>query len=306
LDPIAPPESPSGVTLNCWGVRGSIPTPGPSTVRFGGNTPCVEIRAGGRRVILDAGTGIRLLGARLLAEAGSGGPDEVRVFLTHFHWDHVQGLPFFAPLHDPRFHLSVFAPEQEGGTIDRWFARQMGPVYFPVRFEEVAARLAFFPTGGAAWEEGEEAWESDGFRVTGLRMRHPSHTLGYKVEVEGVRICYLPDNELEGGNYPVDGGDWTRRLDRFVADADLLIHDAMYTDGELPARGGWGHSTGGQALDLAARNCVKRLLLFHHAPERQDDDLDRIAAQVGDRSDRIGGPRVEPAREGETFVLTEG
>jgi phosphoribosyl 1,2-cyclic phosphodiesterase len=175
----------------------------------------------------------------------------------------------------------------------------MGPVFFPVRFEEVAARTSFHAVG-------EPALERDGIRITGLRMRHPSHTVGYGIEVEGTRICYVPDNEIEGGGYPVDGSGWRRRLDAFVADADLLVHDAMFTDEEYPLRRGWGHSTFRQAFDLAVRNRVGRLLLFHHAPERSDDELARIVSDLRERSERIGGPRVEAAREGEEILLTEG
>lgn len=283
------------VTLRCWGVRGSIPTPGPDTSWFGGNTSCVEIRAGDRRLIFDAGTGIRLLGAGL---HGSAARLTANIFLTHFHWDHIQGFPFFAPLYDPQFGLDIIGPEQEEIDIRTLFAGQMGPVYFPIPFSAVAAGTSFTHLN-------QGGWTGDGFDVGSYRMRHASYTLGYRVKVEGRTICYLPDNELEGGDYPVGGTTWRKGLETFIGGADLLIHDAMYTEDEYRARHGWGHSTFVQAFELAKAAGVKRLLFFHHAPERTDDELARIVDSFSEREGEDGAPSVEAAREGVDLLVGE-
>jgi phosphoribosyl 1,2-cyclic phosphodiesterase len=283
--------------VRSWGARGSIPSPGAHTADFGGNTSCVEIAIGDRSLIFDAGTGIRALGQKLLA----GPPDtEIRahIFLTHFHWDHIQGFPFFAPLYHPRTHLTILGPEQEGVDIQSLFAGQMGPIYFPVPFHQVAARTSFthLPEG---------TWEEDGIRVTSLRMRHPSVTFGYRLEAQGRRICYIPDNELEGGSYPT-GPEWRRQLLRFVAGADLLLHDAMFTEDEYLNRSGWGHSTYRQALNLATEGGVKRLAFFHHDPDRGDDELDRIVTHHRRELQEKGiSLHLEAAREGSEIRLTE-
>lgn len=289
--------SPAGsVSVRCWGVRGSVPTPGAATHRYGGNTSSVEVQAGQRRFIFDAGTGLRVVGNEMSAR---GTPDRIHIFLTHFHWDHIQGFPFFRPLYDPGTELRIVGPEQEDRDIQTLFARQMGPIFFPVPFEAVAARTSFRHLNEGTWEE-------DGVRIHGTRVRHPSFTVGYRIEVGGAVICYVPDNELEGGTYAVDRSDWSDRFRDFVRGADLLIHDAMYTDDEYRGRLGWGHSTYGQALELATEAGVKRLLFFHHSPDRTDDELDRIVEHFQERSARVGGPRVDGAKEGVDLTVWEG
>lgn len=284
----AEPASP-GVSLRCWGARGSIPTPGVQTTRYGGNTSCVEIRVGDRRLIFDAGSGIRLLGGEL---SGLATLDSTDIFLTHFHWDHIQGFPFFAPLYDPRIRLRIAGPEQQDLDIQTLFARQMGPVYFPVPFEAVAASTSFRHIGSDPWISGD-------VQVRAMQMRHASVTMGYRVDAEGVVICYIPDNELEGGRYPVDGPEWRSRLLEFVRDADILIHDSTYTDEEYRQKAGWGHSTFEQSAELAKKANVRELLFFHHAPERTDDELDRILDRMREGGVREGGALLDAAREGE-------
>ncbi|MSR22121.1 MAG: MBL fold metallo-hydrolase [Gemmatimonadetes bacterium] len=239
-------------------------------------------------MIFDAGTGLRLLGAPM---RGRPGPTAAQIFLTHFHWDHIQGFPFFAPLYDPRFHLSIVGPEQEELDIRTLFAGQIGPVYFPIPFSAVAAGTSFTHLN-------EGTWEGDDFEVAAFRMRHPSYTVGYRVRVGGQTVCYLPDNELEGGTFPVGGAEWRADLATFLGGADLLVHDAMYTEEEYAARHGWGHSTFEQAFKLAAECGVRHLLFFHHAPERTDTELRRIVEGFQERSEREGGPSIEAAREG--------
>ena len=288
------PEGASEVRVRFWGTRGSIPSPGPATARFGGNTSCVQIRFGaGRHVILDAGSGLRALGHALVS---GGGPLDETVFLTHFHWDHIQGFPFFAPLYDPDARVRIVGPRQDDEDAQSLFAGQMGPVYFPVPFDALSARIAFEHLN-------EGSWESGAFRVRAQRVRHPSFTVGYRVEVGGWVITYVPDNELAGGGHDVGEG-WAERFDAFVRGSDVLVHDAMYTTEEYERHRGWGHSTFDQALDLAVRTGVPRLFFFHHSPERSDVELERIVDETRARVRREGHAlEVRAADEGEEIVL---
>jgi phosphoribosyl 1,2-cyclic phosphodiesterase len=221
---------------------------------------------GDRRLVFDAGSGIRQLGIDLLEQGAS---LDAAIFLTHFHWDHIQGFPFFGPMYRREAHLRVVGPMQENLEIKSLFAGQMGPIYFPVPFEAVAAHMTFEHLN-------EGTWQADGFTVSAMRVRHPSFTVGYRLSAGGRSFCYIPDNELVGGDYPVGRG-WREQLVRFCGDADLLVHDAMFTEEEYAAnRKGWGHSTFKQSLDLAAEAGVKRLMFFHHAPERTDAALSEI------------------------------
>ena len=284
------------MTIRFWGTRGSIPSPGPATARFGGNTSCLEVQYGeGKRIIFDAGSGMRPLGHEIMA---SGPPPTGTVFLTHFHWDHIQGFPFFAPLYHERSNLQIVGPMQQSIDIRSLFAGQMGPVYFPVPFSALSANIGFHHLN-------DGTWEGDGFEVSALRVRHPSFTVGYRIEIGGRVAIYVPDNELGGGSYDVGAG-WEERFVEFIRGADVLIHDAMYTDEEYTRREGWGHSTFAQALELAARAEVGRLFLFHHSPERTDEELSAIVEELVETVERRGYRLgVEAADEGEAFVMEE-
>ena len=278
----------AGLTLRFWGTRGSIPSPGPATAGYGGNTPCIEIEAGGRRFVLDAGSGIRPLGIHLVE---SGLPLDAVIFLTHFHWDHIQGFPFFGPMYRPDARLRVIGPAQQNLDVRSLFAGQMSPIYFPVPFEAVSAQMSFDHLNEGAWTE-------DGVSVAAMRVRHPSFAVGYRVEAEGRSACYIPDNELVAGPCNL-GHDWREKLVRFCGDADLLVHDAMFTDDEYAAHEGWGHSTFRQTLDLAAEAGVRRLLFFHHAPERTDAALAEIVDRMRDEAAARGlSLDVDAAAEG--------
>ncbi|MDH3271288.1 MAG: MBL fold metallo-hydrolase [Gemmatimonadota bacterium] len=281
------------VTVHCWGTRGSIPSPGPKTVRYGGNTTCLEVSVGEQRLIFDAGSGIRLLGQGI-AERG---PNAIPIFLTHFHWDHIQGFPFFAPLYDAEDRIRVIGPKQNGIDVQNLFAGQMGPIYFPVPFSFVAAEMEF-----EHLNEGEYGVGDATLRV--MRVRHPSFVIGYRIEVAGKVICFIPDNELEGTMYGELEPGFDRRIVDFVGDADLLIHDAMYTGEEYPDRVGWGHSTFEQALQLAIAGGVRRVLFSHHDPTRTDHDLDAIIAKMREESARAGSDLVvDGAQEGVDYKL---
>ena len=285
----------SDVIVRCWGTRGSIPTPGQHTVRYGGNTTCFEVQHGGKRVIFDAGSGIRPLGNDLVEK----GPDDIHIFLTHFHWDHIQGFPFFAPLYDPEDTIKVVGPRQKDIDVQNLFAGQMGPIYFPVPFRLVAATMDFEHLN-------EGAYEIDDFTIEVIRVKHPSYVIGYRICVGGRIICFIPDNELEADMYEVESGFATRIRD-FIADADLLVHDSMYTEEEYPHRVGWGHSTFSQSVRLAEEAGAKRLLFFHHDPTRSDDDLDSIVGRLKDAAAARGSDLLmEAAMEGTQHTLESG
>jgi len=302
LDRASPTQPPAAETadpgtaveVRCWGTRGSIPSPGRTTVRYGGNTTCFEVRYGKQRLIFDAGSGIRPLGTNIVEK----GPNEIHIFLTHFHWDHIQGFPFFAPLYDPEDTIKVVGPKQRDIDVQNLFAGQMGPIYFPVPFSVVAAEMEFEHLNSGTYEVGEAVLEV-------IRVKHPSFVLGYRAKVGGRTICFVPDNEIDGPGYEV-GEDWDRRIRDFVLDADLLIHDSMYTEKEYEGRVGWGHSTFEQSVRLAEESGVKHLLLFHHDPTRSDDELDTIVARLKDDALARGSTlRIEAAAEGADIRIGE-
>jgi phosphoribosyl 1,2-cyclic phosphodiesterase len=258
----------------------------------------VELLAEGRRLVLDAGTGIMGLG-KSMAQAGQNGsdtPKEATLLLTHFHWDHIQGLPFFAPLYDPAFKILIAAPKQDRGDVEAMIRKVMGPVYFPIPWEALEADLTF-------QDLNEGNWSDHGLSVNATRMRHTDFTVGYRIETASSRIVYIPDNELVGGDFPTPP-DWRRRIVEFVSDADLLIHDGMFTDEEYAVRAGWGHSTAEQCLDLAVEAGVKHLHFFHHSPERTDDALDRLLDRMKEMAlAQSTDLNLEAAAEGMTLRL---
>lgn len=288
----------AALSLRCWGTRGSIPSPGPATAKYGGNTPCLDVVAGGRRFIFDAGSGIRLLGLELLE---SGESVDATIFLTHFHWDHIQGFPFFAPLYRPGSRLRIIGPVQGAeGSMDvkSLFAGQMGPIYFPVPFQAISADCQF-------GHLNEGTWEEDGVKVSAMRVRHPSFAVGYRLEHRGRSVCFVPDNELMCEDYPTGDG-WRERLVEFLSGADLLIHDSMYTEDEYPDRTTWGHSTFRQSLDLAHEAGVGKLLFYHHDPQRSDVELDALVEDARATAAREGMTfEIDAASEGRTIEIQE-
>lgn len=286
-------------TVRFWGVRGSIPTPGPGTARYGGNTACLSVTNGrGGLVILDAGSGLRGLGHDLMQQL-HGNSLRADLLLTHTHWDHIQGLPFFKPLSARGNEVRIRGAAQEGVPLEDILGRQMDPMVFPVPLRALAARIEVL-------EVSEGRFDIEGFTVDAVRLRHPGTTLGYILEPAqgGRRFAYLTDNELgPGGNYPV-GPRWREELVRRLAGVDTLIHDAMYVDQMIEARAGWGHSTPRESVELAHDAGVRRLILFHYEPEHDDSTMDRILADARAYAGKCApGLVVDAAVEGLTFSL---
>jgi phosphoribosyl 1,2-cyclic phosphodiesterase len=279
-----------------WGTRGSIPTPGPTTIRYGGNTPCVALHADAdgsdRVVILDAGTGIRGLGQHLLSQ-NDGRRVTVDLLVSHTHWDHIQGLPFFAPVFEAGNTVRIWGAEQAGVAIDKILRDQMGPVVFPVPLDEVAAEVTVKHIEPGAF--GIEA-----FDVRAMTVRHPGTTLGFVLEPRGggPNLGYVTDNELSGGEYDVGPG-WRGDFLSFLGGVNVLVHDAMFTSQELKRHAGWGHSSNVEAVELAVEAGVEQLVLFHHRPEHDDGTIDAMLDESRQTAKRLGS-RLEiiAAREG--------
>lgn len=263
-----------GIKIKFWGVRGSIPTPGVKYVKYGGNTPCVEVQLPNNQLfIFDAGTGIRELGNMLCK---SGEKLKAHIFLSHFHWDHIQGLPFFIPSYIRGNEINIFGMDMQEAKLDKIISNQMESVYFPVKLQSLAARIQFQILSG-------ESTVIDGVKVETLYINHPGQAMGYAVTFGKTKICYFTDNELvpPGAmetfklNYKPDTRE---KILKLIYGADLLIHDAQYTDEEYKTKVGWGHSSITEVLKLAEEGKVSRLALFHHDPDHFDEQIDILAA----------------------------
>ena len=261
-----------------WGTRGSIPSPGPDTVRYGGNTSCVEVRAGGQVLIFDAGTGLRSLGLALLREFKDT-PLTVHLFISHTHWDHIQGFPFFVPAYKPDTTIHVYGAPGQGRSLEKVLRGQMEADYFPVGLCDLAAAIDVHEFRASPFEIGD-------VRVDASYVNHPAMNLAYRVTSEGRRLVYATDHEpyAKTLDHVAGRGDAGRafgeKLDRelidFVMDADLHIADAQYTDEEYASKVGWGHSSLSATVAFAVSARVKSLALFHHDPMHGDDVVARM------------------------------
>jgi phosphoribosyl 1,2-cyclic phosphodiesterase len=276
------------VNVTVWGTRGSIAAPGPDTLRYGGNTSCVEVESNGTVLVLDAGSGIRRLGTRLV------GAKRVDVLLTHLHMDHIQGLGFFAPLYVEDLEVHLWGPASATLDLRTRLSRYLSPPLFPVMLRDLPCRLSIHEVPRALVEIGP-------LRVRSGFVCHPGPTVGFRIETDRASIAYLPDHEPALGvqRFP-QGPRWTSGHDLAMG-VDLLVHDAQYTDAEYPAHVGWGHSSLRHAIAFAAQAGARHLVPFHHDPAREDDELEASVA------DAIASVRPEfpvtPAAEGATFEL---
>ena len=273
--------------LTIWGCRGSVPTPGPETVHYGGNTSCVEVSVGdGTVLVLDAGTGIRSLGEALV-DRGLG---TVHLLLTHLHLDHLEGLRFFAPLWDERVAVTIWGPPSPVLSLRERISRSFSPPLFPVELSEVPARVTFQDVPRRPWALGEAT-------VTARLVMHPGPTVGFRIEAGASTFAYLPDHEpaLAGG-VANRTRDWISGA-AISGDADLLMHDAQYSEEEYEERIGWGHSSAADAVAYARAVGARRLLLFHHEPAHSDASLDELEAHAQSLAGQ-DGIEVGLAREG--------
>lgn len=268
--------------LKFWGTRGSIPTPGKETVRYGGNTPCIEVRLKDNKlVIFDAGTGIRGLGEALMAKGES---VNAHLIVGHPHWDHIQGFPFFKPAFISGNELTILGAQSKNVTLRQMVADQMNKIYFPVQLNELKAKINFRPL-----REGKtQIFDAE---LTSIYVNHPAFALGYRLDAGGHSLVYISDNEpfdrevarslknvekVITDKYAESKGDPNQRIFDFARGADILIHDATYTPEEYVNRVGWGHSHYLFTLKVAAEAQVKKLVLFHHDPLHNDDKIDEI------------------------------
>lgn len=291
--------------IRFWGTRGSLARPGPTTVRYGGNTSCVEVRAAdGTLIILDCGTGAHDLG-RSLATSGEH-PIRGHLLITHTHWDHIQGFPFFAPLFIPGNEWDVYAPQGLGQRLEDTLAGQMEYAYFPVTIGQLGATIRYHDLVEGTFNVGA-------VRVTARYLNHPGLALGYRLEAGGVAVVYATDHEPHSRHQP-EVADPAQALPvhledqrhvEFLAGADLVIHDAQYTLEEYPSKLTWGHTPAELAVDFALAAGVKRLALFHHDPLRDDAALDRLVDTCRQRAAAGGGLAVFAAAEGQMIELAE-
>jgi len=296
--------------IRFWGTRGSLSRPGPTTLRYGGNTPCVEVRTNDKTmIVLDCGTGAYDLGQALLASGES--PLRGHLLITHTHWDHIQGFPFFAPLFIPGNEWDLYAPGGLGQHLETILAGQMEYTYFPVTLNQLGATIRYH-------DLVEDPFDLGDVRVIPCYLNHPALTLGYRLEIGGAVMVYATDHEPHSRYQPdltTLAGAASRALPvhredlrhvKFLEGADLVIHDAQYTAEEYQKKVGWGHTSAEQAVDFALEAGAKRLALFHHDPLRNDEALERLVEVCRQRA-ATGSSTLEvfAAAEGQIIELPE-
>ncbi len=253
-----------------WGCRGSLAAPGADTVRYGGNTSCVEVRLdSGHTIVLDAGTGMRPLGVQMHPEL----PPQLHVLLTHLHLDHLQGLGFFRPLFAPGLEIQIWGPTSPVQALEERIARYMSPPLFPVHLDDLPSEISFHDAPEFEVTIGSAT-------VRAAKVTHQGPTVGYRIEEHGHAFVYLPDHEPSIGNdLRTVSPDWMSGYD-LARDADVLLHDAQYHDHEYGAHVGWGHSSITDTMEFATKAGVRRVVLFHHDPYHDDDDLETLLAEA--------------------------
>lgn len=300
--------APDGTTrVKFWGVRGSVPAPGPDTVFYGGNTSCVEVRADGELIILDAGTGIRPLGRELQQEFGIR-PIRLSILISHTHWDHIQGFPFFTPAYDQRNQVRIYAYEGPRKGVEATLSIQMESPYFPISMREMPGNIDFEELKSLDFSLGKVA-------VKAAFMNHPGVCVGYKLLTQAGSVAYFPDNELFGRLKSAAASHQTEehtnfarkqdhKLQEFITGADIVIADAQYDCKEYAEHVGWGHSCVDDVVELALAAKVKKLFLFHHDPDHSDTQIAQMLAGARKQVAEAGSNLiVEAAREGLEVVL---
>jgi len=296
-----------------WGVRGSIACPGPDTVHYGGNTACIELRFDevDRLIIIDAGSGIRMLGHEMTQTRTPGKPIRADIFITHTHWDHIMGFPFFDPIYLPETHLNIYGPvTYEEEPLERVIGDQLSYRYFPVLHSDLAAELKYYQIGEGEIDLG------DGIILKTKYLNHTLLCLGYRFEYKGKSFCTAFDNEPFRNLFSKDSDpdlfdegetvaqQENARIVDFYRGADVLVFDAQYTQEEfLTSKQGWGHSFFEHAIDTAKSACVKDLYLFHHDPLRTDDELRALEAKFKKQNKDLAGPRLLIAKEGDVIKM---
>jgi len=278
--------------LRIWGCRGSLASPGPDTVKYGGNTSCVHVAAGGDvAIILDSGTGIRELGLQgEVREARS-----IHLFLSHLHLDHLEGIGFFSPLWDPSTELHIWGPRSPERTLQQRIGRLLSPPLFPLRLRDVPCDLTFH-------DAPEEEVIIGGLRILASPVSHQGPALGYRIAQDGSTLAYIPDHEpTRGGTLRAIDPWWVSGYE-VAHDADLLLHDSQYTEKEYPEKIGWGHSSVEHVVDFAKLSRVRQLIMFHHDPLHTDEILDAHGRRAVELWGSEGDPPVL-AREGMELEL---
>lgn len=301
--PAAMPDG-KGTRLKFWGVRGSIPSPGAGTVHFGGNTSCVEVRTGDQIVVLDAGSGIRALGNALVEEF-RGKPIELTLLITHTHWDHIQGFPFFVPAYDSRNRVHIYGYEGALSGLRTALEGQMESPYFPVSLDELPSNLRIDELRDMEFTAGT-------VRIEACFTNHPGVCVAYKLRTNDGVVVYMPDNETKRGSIDLADGRVVpdpadEKLKEFIRGADIVIMDCQYTAEEYQTHVNWGHGCVDEVVRMAIENDVKRLYTFHHDPSHDDRFISAMlvhARQIAERA--ASSLEIEAAREGEEVTLLAG
>jgi phosphoribosyl 1,2-cyclic phosphodiesterase len=281
------------VHVKIWGCRGSVPTPGPDTVTYGGNTSCVELLVGdGTVLVLDAGTGIRRLGLELLER----GTRRIHLLLTHLHLDHLEGLRFFAPLWDRRMELDIWGPPSKLLSLRERIARSFSPPLFPIDLREAPAAVTFH-------DVPRQGWRIDGASLQADLVLHPGPTVGFRIETTDTSLAYIPDHEPAlAGTIAERSTDWLSGA-ALASDVDVLLHDAQYFEHEYEANVGWGHSSVADTVAFARAVSARRLVLFHHEPRHSDAMLEQLEDRARELTRGDDGPSPTLAHEGMVIDL---